>query len=174
MGREIRRVPPGWEHPRYTKDDAPRSNCVGEYRPLFDKDYETAATTWLNDCIAWSKGEHPNQKTYKSSADNKYYWEWAGAPPESEEYRPKFDAEPTWYQVYETVTEGTPTTPPFATVEELACYLSDNGDFAYQTGYPDISPKPTYEQALKFIEQGSVPSGIMTGGEFKSTYDTVK
>jgi hypothetical protein len=36
---------------------------------------------------------------------------------------------PTWFQVYETVSEGTPVTPPFATKEELVDYLVANGDF---------------------------------------------
>jgi hypothetical protein len=37
--------------------------------------------------------------------------------------------EMTWYQVYETVSEGTPVTPPFETQSELVEYLVANGDF---------------------------------------------
>jgi hypothetical protein len=37
--------------------------------------------------------------------------------------------EPTWYQVYENVTEGTPVTPPFATKEALIFYLCNYGTF---------------------------------------------
>jgi hypothetical protein len=35
----------------------------------------------------------------------------------------------TWYQLWETVSEGTPVTPPFATKEELVQYLVEHGDF---------------------------------------------
>jgi hypothetical protein len=34
----------------------------------------------------------------------------------------------TWYQVYQTVSEGSPVTPPFATKEELIEYLVKFGD----------------------------------------------
>lgn len=53
MGREIRKVVPGWEHPRYTEEDAPRSDRVGDYRPLYDQDYESAANEWLAGLLEW-------------------------------------------------------------------------------------------------------------------------
>jgi hypothetical protein len=34
------------------------------------------------------------------------------------------DKEATWFQAWETVTEGTPVTPPFATTDELVDYLA--------------------------------------------------
>ena len=39
------------------------------------------------------------------------------------------DKEATWFQAWETVTEGTPVTPPFATTDELVDYLVTRGDF---------------------------------------------
>lgn len=36
------------------------------------------------------------------------YWEWESNPPDRESYRPYKDEEGTWYQLYETVSEGTP------------------------------------------------------------------
>lgn len=42
-------------------------------------------------------------------------------------YRPWKDEEATWIQVWQTVSEGSPTTPPFATAEELIEYLTLNG-----------------------------------------------
>lgn len=42
MGREIRRVPPNWEHPRYTEENAPSEQAIGGHIPLFDKTYEEA------------------------------------------------------------------------------------------------------------------------------------
>lgn len=50
-------------------------------------------------------------------------------PPEREYYRSWKDEDATWFQVWETVSEGTPVTPPFATKEELIDYLVANGDF---------------------------------------------
>lgn len=64
MGREIRRVPPRWEHPRYTREDAPRDSLVGEYRPCFDKDYATASREWIEGFTAWQNGTH---KHFESS-----------------------------------------------------------------------------------------------------------
>jgi len=173
MGREIRMVPPNWKHPCYAKDNAPQSNLVGEYIPMHDRDYETVANQWVDSCIRWAKGEHEDQMG-ENPATCKYYWEQDGNPPDRESYRPNFAVEPTWFQIYETVTEGTPVSPPFATKQELARYLSENGDFAYQHGYRDISPKPTYEQALKFIEQGFVLSMTFSPESgLRSNYDTV-
>ena len=159
MGREIRRVPPNWEHPRNEK---------GDYISMYDQDFESACKEWKRELVAWENGTHPERETSME------YWEYAGDPPDRDSYRPKFTEEPTWYQVYETVSEGTPVTPPFPTVELLAEYLSQHGDFAYQEGYREISPKPTYEQALKFIKQGFAPSMIIMNGKMSSTYDTIK
>jgi len=118
MGREIRRVPPNWEHPK--KDD-------GQYQCLLDEEYETAANIWLADCIAWADGTHIECKEYKEECP--FYWDYAGSAPKEEYYRPVFTEEPTWVQVYETVSEGTPVTPPFETKEELVEYLVENGDY---------------------------------------------
>jgi hypothetical protein len=40
MGREIRRVPPNWEHPK---------DADGNYKSMYDWEYETAAREWLRD-----------------------------------------------------------------------------------------------------------------------------
>ncbi len=53
------------------------------------------------------------------------YEDFWGEPPEPNDptLRPEYEEEPTWFQVYETVSEGTPVTPPFATEQELSDYL---------------------------------------------------
>lgn len=56
-----------------------------------------------------------------------YYWEYE-PPPDPDRHRPAFGAEATWYQVYETVTEGTPVTPPFETLAELVDWLVEKGE----------------------------------------------
>ena len=160
MGREIRRVPPNWEHPMTEFGD--------RYQPLHDRDYEKEASEWLNNAILWDQGMHDDQKDpdFESAKECKFYWEWAGEPPDKEHYRPKYKEEPTWYQVYETVTEGTPVSPPFATEEELIDYLVENGDFWDQRRG---DPPPSREAATSFVKLGFVPSmmisheGVKTG-----------
>lgn len=155
MGREIRRVPPNWEHPRHTKDTTVRCDLIGEYMPMMDQDYESAAAEWIAEFEQWNKGEHPTQQeSYASSY--KYYWEWAGTPDE-ETARPAFTVEPTWYQGYETVSEGTPFTPAFATKDELVDWLVENGDPVYGS--------ITKKQAESFVEDAYAPSMVMTGGQ---------
>lgn len=64
-----------------------------------------------------------------------------------------------WWQVWETVSEGSPVTPAFATAEELVDYLVKNGD-AWCQKRPDERP-PTREAAENFVKHaGWVPSGM--------------
>jgi len=68
----------------------------------------------------------------------------------------------TWFQAYETVSEGTPVTPPFATQEELIDYLATRGDFWDQ--HRGEGPWPR-ENARKFVlGSGWAPSMIVTTG----------
>ena len=69
----------------------------------------------------------------------------------------------TWYQMYETVSEGTPETPAFETKEELVDYLVEHGDFSYQRS-PEIFGKPSREAAKAFVDQGYAPSMVMSRG----------
>ena len=158
MGREIRRVPPNWEHPRAECrhknpwrldgcDDAKAHDgmCL---QPMFDSDFDTALYEWVEEYELWKKGEHPHQKDYP-------YWEYAGPPPDPAYYHPKWEVEPTWYQVYETVSEGTPVTPPFATKGELVDYLVEHGDF-WDQRRGDGGWK--HENAEQFVNAGWAPS----------------
>jgi len=67
---------------------------------------------------------------------------------------------PGW-QLWETVSEGSPISPVFATAEELAQFLA-NGK-----GHPLGAP-PTYEQALAFVKAGWAPTMVSCNGELKS------
>lgn len=163
MGREIRRVPPNWEHPK---------DKNGKYKPLHDKSFAEAGRIWLNNCIAWNNGthedliEHPERKV-----DYPFYWQWDGNPPNQEYYRPEFTNEPTWYQVYETVSEGTPVTPPFATKEEIVEYLVANGDFWDQDSWNKRFTEPIYfdaqqpgwnrDSAQRFVDAEWCPSALV-------------
>lgn len=154
MGREIRRVIPNWEHPK--RED-------GSYQPMYNETYKEAADDWIHNFLLWQKGEHPDQLKYQDENEilNEYYWEWAGMPPHKKYYKyylPETEQEKTWYQAYETVSEGTPVTPPFATKEELIDYLVDHGDFwDQQRGNGGWSR----ENAQSFVEKEWAPTMII-------------
>lgn len=149
MGREIRKVPSDWEHPCYTVGDAPRVDMVDEYQPLHDEDYETASEQWIADFALWQRGEHPNQPC----AYCRYFWEY-DLPPDVEMHRSRkwTETEATHFQVYETVSEGTPVTPHFATKAELVDHLVQHGDSWDQDRGWD------QEAATKFVESEWAPS----------------
>lgn len=147
MGREIRQVPTGWEHPR---------NESGRYRPLYDETYEDAAAKWVESFIAWENGAHPD----RAKTETRWFWEWEGGPPDEEYYRPAFTATADHFQIYETVSEGTPVSPVFATREELADWLVEQGT--------------SREGSDAFAAGGWAPSGIFVPGRgFLSNYEAL-
>jgi hypothetical protein len=148
MGREIRRVPPHWAHPRFTKDDAPRTAWIGAYRPCKDKTYAEASREWKEGFWTWELGTHADQLR-EPRLRLVEYWEYYGLPPDEARYRPEYEAEPTWWQVYETVTEGAPVTPPFATPEELIEHLVTKGTET-EDGKP-WDPPMSREGAVRFV-----------------------
>ena len=143
MGREIRRVPPDWQHP---KTDRYRDD---RYQPLYDKDFPTAARKWLDDAIAWDNGTHEDlvrDPTMKERMP--FFWQWEGDPPDEEYYRPAWPEESrTHYQVYETVSEGTPVSPVFATEDDVVRWLVAQGH--------------SESAARKFVQVGWAPSMVM-------------
>jgi len=105
MGRELRMVPPNWEHPK---------KCDGRtYEPLFDG-FENILAEF--------------EKDIKEKGLRKTVEHWCEGP-NPECYVEYKEEDATWYQLYENVSEGTPITPPFETKEELVDYLVENGDF---------------------------------------------
>lgn len=155
MGREVRRVPPNWEHPKSeTRPDV--------FQPMLDEPYASAAQTWERDCILWSRGEHPDQ--VKDDVPD-FFWEREGQPPTEAYYRPHWPkGSATWFQLYETVSEGTPVTPPFATTAELIDYLVENGDYWCQSDIGTQRRKPSREAATALVEAGWAPSMMIIGG----------
>jgi len=65
------------------------------------------------------------------------------------------------WQVWETVSEGSPITPVFATPEELARWCAN-------TPNSSITDGTSYEQWLAFIHEGWAPSMIGIGGAIVS------
>lgn len=149
MGREVRMVPAGWEHPR---------DEHGHYKPLYNEDYITEGWRWVNESKLWAEGKHPDQD-YRYE----FYWDWSGGPPDEDTYRPKWaDEACTHLQMYETTSEGTPISPVMETAEELARWLADTGASAFGDS------TATYEQWLSTIKRGWAVSAIGVGGKLVS------
>ena len=152
MGREVRMVPPGWEHPKNEK---------GYYIPLYKGPFSKRVARWDREAELWKQG-----KRLKFDTDEvipvepeylKYpYEEWDGPRPVKDDYMPEWpEGEATMLVMYEDTTEGTTLSPGFATPEDLARWLADNGASAFG------NETATYDQWLAMIRQGSAPSAVM-------------
>lgn len=155
MGREVRKVPPNWDHP---------NDAFGRPQPMYRWRFEEMAQDWKEGYAAWERGERPS---HCDGADRELeYWEWYGSPPDRQYYRPWNDEDATWFQVWETVSEGTPITPPFKTQSELVEYLVNSGDFWQQKRWAQgdrfMQPEPpgySREAAEAFVfGSGWVPT----------------
>jgi hypothetical protein len=143
MGREIRRVPPDWEHPRSSSYGHEES-----YQPLFDRTYREAAEEWIAKFTAWIEAGRP-----ELMEGCPYFWDYEGGPPDEAYHRTRewTPEQATAYQVYETVTEGTPISPVCATRDDVMEWVVLN---------MNVSPAA----AERFLEMGSVPSMMVTHG----------
>jgi putative sterol carrier protein len=65
--------------------------------------------------------------------------------------------EATHFMMYETCSEGTPISPAFSTIEELAHYLADNGISAFGSQTAD------YDHWLKICKGQVVPVSLGGG-----------
>ena len=165
MGREIRRVPADWEHPKISKPDWRSSRMVESLQPLFDRDYWTEAREWLDKAIAWDNGTDPDCAKHKAA--HPFYWQWSGNPPDPAYYRPKWTSEPTHYQVYETVSGVTPVTPHFATKAELIDWLVEHGDAWDEKRTAEGKQESAgwdRENATAFVEREWAPSMVIADG----------
>jgi len=129
MGREIRRVPLDWEHPF----DYERM----QLHPLFDDTYEAALADY-------------DQERAKAVDDGHDPDEWVGGPPDPAYHRPAWpDGATLGYQVYETISEGTPLSPVFEHREQLVTWLIE--------GHRHM-PMLSRAAAERFVDVGSAPS----------------
>jgi hypothetical protein len=167
MGREIRRVPAGWQHPTEVKQQLivgrrygdlrdfqaafanPQYEMREAYKPLYDRSYDEARREWHEGKALWNAGTHPDQQ--RDDPPDCTWEEWDGEAPDPDRYRPHWAPEDaTHYQMYETVSEGTPVSPVFATLDELAVWLVGQG----------YSPQASRE----FCRTGWAPSMVMAPG----------
>jgi hypothetical protein len=149
-------VPRNWKHPL---DD--RGHLQAMYRGNFADKFRE----WLAEFDRIRSGDLTDieRECYAEPGMNPLA-EWLrdeGMPIDPKQYQTWRDEDATWVQVWETVSEGTPVSPPFATKEELIDYLVQGGDDwdrkRGRGGY-------TRAQATAFVNSGWVPSMIIQGG----------
>lgn len=151
MGREIRRVPANWQHP---KGQMPYGY---DYLPMHDQNYEDALAEWNEEHEQWIAGTHPDLVSGATTKEENDFEEWHGEAPDPRYYRPYKDEEGTWFQAYQTVSEGTPVTPAFATLQELEDWLVEKGE-CYGTKYNE---KFSRQAAHNFCMAQWAPSFIL-------------
>lgn len=101
---------------------------------------------------------------------------YPGQRAEAEEWEPTEPPEGEGWQLWETVSEGSPISPVFRSAEELAYWMSSP---AYTWGATKTdADRPTYEAALRFITAGWAPSfasspqtGVISGVEWVGSQD---
>lgn len=154
MGREVRRVPKDWQHPKKREFNYLK-NCYEErYQPMHDRSFATAMDEWIAEWKAWDRGERPDYCSDENR--NLPYWEWEGPPPDPAYFMPDWpDSERTHLMMYEDTTEGTPISPAFETPEELARWLVDNHASAFG------GMEGSYEGWLRIAQGGWAPGLIM-------------
>jgi len=160
MGREVRRVPANWQHPKDAK---------GNLIPLYEGgDFAKRDASWAEEYAKWQEGLRRNfgsdewtpiEPEYRGTR----FSEWDGPRPSPDDYMPDWpEAERTHLMMYEDTSEGTPISPAFATPEELARWLADNGASSFG------SSTATYEQWLGMARRGWAPSMALQGGQMMS------
>ena len=156
MGREIRRVPANWQHPTYANP------YHGEVmKPLLNRDFAAEAADWDAQAAAWDRGERPDYfDATKYGAIS--FIDYHGERPDRERYVPyDVNGDLPWFQMYETVSEGTPVTPAFATADELIEHLATFGE-----RYDDRTGSGPWdrERAEQFVRNEKwFPSFVMQG-----------
>lgn len=155
MGREIRRVPKGWEHP---KDES-------GFIAMYDEDYDSACREWWVEACQWHRSMNPDKENEGNRKEFPWYWDWDGNPPDKKSYRSKFKEKVDCYQIYETVSEGTPVSPVFSSKEEMIEWMIQPIDRQsdYNRGEDwQCMQAMTPIQAEKFIENGHAFTLIVT------------
>ena len=165
MGREVRRVPATWQHPK---------NENGHHIPLFGRSYSVAVARWDEEAAQWENGFRRDYQSDGWTAKDPHHTypfeDWDGPRPTPESYMPDWsDSERTHWQMYETCSEGTPISPVMDTPEKLARWLADSGASAFG------GMTASYEGWLATIqsEHGSVGMLAVPGGPMISGVDAM-
>lgn len=165
MGREVRMVPQGWEHPR---------DSSGRYRPLHEGGNLAALQKeWDEDKAQWLQGKQRDWSSdgYKDKGPayaDMSFDEWDGPRPSAADYMPEWEeSELTHLMMYENTSEGSPISPAFETPEELARWLADNGASAF------AGMTATHDEWLSVARSGYAPSACISGGRLMSGVEAI-
>jgi hypothetical protein len=95
---------------------------------MYDENFDERFSQWIADFdrIRSGKLDDLERECYPRGLADWLLDE--GQPLDPSYYRPWKPEDATWYQLWETVSEGTPVSPAFATEDELIDYLAKNGD----------------------------------------------
>jgi hypothetical protein len=122
MGREVRRVPADWQHPR----------AGSRYIPLYEGPYEQVLETWQKTFVEWCQVRPQYCPDEDYAPTEEAFRGWYGDPPDREMYMPSWsEQEATHWMMYEDTSKGTPLSPAFATAEECARWCAENGTSAF-------------------------------------------
>jgi len=158
MGREIRKVPKDWQHPK---------NALGRYQPMLEDYYNDVLEEWLANNRLWEQGKHPDQESSPEYTRALTYAQWYGDAPDPQYYnRNKWSSqEANCFQVYETITEGTPVSPVFDTLEQVEAWLVQKYNYT-----PDAAAELCRTGRLPtFTGQIKSDSGLLGLDEARST-----
>ena len=145
MGRELRRVPANWEHPKQDN---------GNYQPLLNTFYGDVMAEWLKDHNKWLDGTHEDiVDNPERKEEYPFYAMYHGEAPDVDFYQTRrySDNELTHIQLYETTSEGTPKSPVFKADEfEKLC------EYAEEHCTTFARYKATKEEWMKMLGDGIV------------------
>lgn len=153
MSREIRRVPQNWDHPKNDKNQfVPMLNDYISYLESYKKDVDRFVEKMTEiiqkgRCKFNSYDFNDPYELYDYLTEDDQQ-----TPPDIRDFMPTGNC----YQLFETVSDGTPITPPFKEKQELVYWLTNNRDF--------WGNKWSEEGAKDIVESGFALSGIMKGG----------
>lgn len=169
MGREVRRVPADWVHPKYPADYF-EHHRRGRYIPLYEGGgFAEQDAEWTEERAQWLAGfarTYGDEGPWRPKTEDERamrFTEWHGSRPSPDDYMPDWPADQrTHLMMYEDTSEGTPISPAFATPEALARWLADNG----ASSFGDSTA--TYDQWLRIAQGGWAPSMVIQGGQMMS------
>lgn len=141
----------GWRHPRDSRKSLARNGHLA-FRPLHGGSFAEDKAEW------------------ECTEDEPFFaTEWDYMPDWSED-------EATHYQVYETVSEGTPVSPVFASLEKLCAWMQEpidrNSPYNRGEDWQCMQGK-TREQAERFCRIQYCPSAVVTGGVMYRNVETM-
>lgn len=159
MGREVRKVPANWEHPKVVH----KYSGEMRYQPMFDQSFSGVFAEWLADFDRFRSDQLTDDERKWFPLGLADWLQSDGRPPDPAYYMPDWsDEERTHFMMYEDTSEGTPISPAFATPEELARWLADTNASAF------AGEGASYEAWLRIANGGWAPSAVLENGAMRS------